>query len=218
MKITRLAGLAAFAAASLLLIGSSSQAAFTVPSTLVVGDKTFNFLTYSTTGPNATPASNINVTGIPGPPIGFQISGGFAAIPNTPNVNDSLLTYTVTSSGPGITSVGLFANGSTSGSGFTEVVESVFTNVNGGAGVFLGQIAVIGAGTATLNLGGSFSSLYITKDIQYDVFSTTGTATFSVINQTFSQVIPEPASVVMMGLGLVGAIGAVRLRRKPVVA
>ena len=93
----------------------------------------------------------------------------------------------------------------------------MFANVNGGGGVpSSGRSPSSAQGTATLALGGSFSSLFIVKDIQYDVFSTRGpgTATFSVINQTFSQVIPEPASVVMMGLGLVGAIGAVRLRHQ----
>jgi hypothetical protein len=226
MKITRLAGLAAFVTASLLLAESSRAAVLPLPDSVsnllgnsaVVGDKTFNFVSYTPTGTNPVPASSITVNPLTGPPVGIEFAAPFAAIPNTMNSNDSLIQYTVTSSGTPITAVNLFSNGNTSGAGFAEVVESVFTNVGGQKGMFLGQVSVIGSGTATLNLGSGYGSLYIVKDIQYDVLGTTGTASISAIDQTFTQAIPEPASVVMMGLGLVGAIGVVRLRRKPVVA
>jgi len=226
MKITRLAGLAAFVAASLLLAESSRAAVLPLPNSVanllgnsaVVGDKTFNFVSYTGTGTNPVTAANITVNPQTGPPIGIEFAAPFVATPNTVNSNDSLIQYTVTSSGLPITAVNLFSNGNAIGSGFVEVVESVFTNNNGVKGTFLGQIAVVGGGTATLNLGAGFASLFIVKDIQYDVLGTTGTASISAIDQTFTQAIPEPASVVMMGLGLVGAIGVVRLRRKPVVA
>jgi hypothetical protein len=52
------------------------------------------------------------------------------------------------------------------------------------------------------------ASLYIIKDIQFN-----NGANISAITQTFTQAVPEPASVVMAGIGFLGTVGFA-LRRK----
>jgi hypothetical protein len=182
-----------------------------------VGDKTFTFLSYNSTSSNgsAVAASAISVSALSGNssnpvvPYGFQLTGNFSVAPNTSD--DVSLAFTVTASAGLINQVNLFANGSTTGTGLTNVSESVFTlSSNGGAGTFLGTISVNGSGTASLNLAG-YTSLYVTKDIAFGL-GATGSESLSIIQQTFGETtnpstVPEPASIAMfcLGLGLAGA-------------
>jgi hypothetical protein len=229
MRLGRLFSVAALAA-SLLLVGTPSRAA-TVPlpsnlgalvgNSTTVGDKTFDFISADATsfggGSTPIPIGSVAVTALTAAvsgtvaPFGFELSGPFSAVPGS--FNDLTVKYTMASSGPAITAVNLFANANVTGSGFAEIVESVFANNNGAPGAFIGQIfASPGHLTDTLAVAPT-SSLYIVKDIMYNV-PTTGTATFSIIGQTSTQgVIPEPTSIVMLGVGLLG-VGGFTLRRR----
>lgn len=226
MKITRLAGLAAFVAASLLLAGSSSQAGFipltttldqllpagnftTVPTVAPV--LTFSNFTYTSSGTVPVAASSITVSALDS--NGIQFAAPFVAA--TPNSGDSLIGMTVSST-LGLTSLTLSGNPAVSGTGIASITETIFNS----AGTIIGQLLVT---PTTANLSQTFTfapgttSVSVLKDIAF-AGGTAGTGQISFVRQTFTTGVPEPASVVMMGLGLVGAIGVVRLRRKPVVA
>jgi hypothetical protein len=201
-----------------------SDVAALIGNSAVVGDDTFNFIRYTnnqnpTGGGNPIPPSSISVSALtgtpPGPPFGFELTGPIAAIPNAVNSNDILLQYTVKTPLL-ISSVNLSASSQVSGNGLAEVVESVFVNNNGVQGAFLGQIAVLGSGTATLNLGGGFASLYIVDDIQFGGFGPTDTASISAIQQTFNEAVPEPSSLVLCGVAGVVGLAVARWRRRQV--
>ena len=69
-------------------------------------------------------------------------------------------------------------------------------------------------GSSPITLTQAASSITVTKDILATSGPVAGDlANYSVVTQTFTQAIPEPASIAMLGLGLVG-IGGVSLRRR----
>lgn len=215
MKIARFSGLAAFAAASILFAGSSHAAIdlatlIATNGTVVSPPLTYSGFGYATAGVGATPASSINVSASG---TTLFLDGFFAATPSFPGPLDSRVSFTA--SGVGISAVTLSAIFGVQGAGFASITEDIFT-APGGTLIGHAFISSGGPSSATAFLTGIFSSVYIVKDIGYTALGG-GSATISGVAQSFT-VVPEPASVVMMGLGLVGAIGVVRLRRKPVVA
>jgi hypothetical protein len=234
MKSFRGFSVFALVSAVLLLVSAQSEAGLVPLTTTLdkllpfgnftnVGNETFTFqnFTSNTTNGTAIAASAISVSALSGNsssptiPYGVEFTGGFSASLNN-ITNDASISFSVTSPTL-INSVTLAANGSTTGTGFTNVTEQIFTLTStGGEGTLLGQISVNGFGTATLNIAGT-TGLYITKDILYES-GTSGTAALSIVQQTFGQVVPEPASIVMVSLGLVAASASAfgRSRRKSV--
>jgi hypothetical protein len=225
MKIARFSALAALAFA---LVSGSSQAAFVpLPTTLDqlisgtpvtpgtnttgVGNLTFSGFSYTLSG-SAVPASSISLAAIDS--VGLQIAGPFGA--TSPNAGDSLISFTASST-TGISSITLGGNPAVTGAGVASITETFYSSyasfIAGGAA--LGQILVNPTTpglSATFNFGTAVASVYIRKDILYSA-AIGGTAQISFVTQTFTTGVPEPASVVMMGLGLVGAVGVVRFRR-----
>jgi len=62
--------------------------------------------------------------------------------------------------------------------------------------------------------GGPYQSFAVTKDINVTSINTLGFANISDVRDAFDKVVPEPASVSFVALGLLGLVGAVRRYRK----
>ena len=190
--------------------------------TITQGDKFFSefSLTMTAQGPNTAPAdaSGIKVKGITSGGLnGLEFSGGmFAGVDSS---LDLILSYKVTVLDPNLalSDIHLLFNGSTTGTGFTNITETVIAPDG---------FTVIGQATVTnppknldetINLDQLVVSAFIKKDI-FLFGGDDGTATITFVDQLFSQDqrppqnIPEPASILLLGSGF-GAIWA-RVRRR----
>lgn len=167
----------------------------------------------SSGGPFATPTkcNQIKVNTITSPGNGIQISSGFTAFPKS--FDDAVIDYHVSSTVGAINSVGLDFNGYFFGQAISSVTESVYSGdqLIGFAMVSCGVDAGCSR-TDDITLNGSYSNLYIQKDINVSAY--TGLAGISIIDQTFGvdATAPEPGSMALLGTGLLGA--ALFLRRR----
>lgn len=213
----------AFTCALPILSAPSSRAQIFFPSTLtsmavltnsgetlLVGDKLFS--NFGISGYNA---SNISVEGIEedGGDYGIQFQGGFIATNNS--LMDVHLTYQVNveDSGSLISGANLSFNGAVvgPGGGLAEVVESVYTNT----GYLYGQMVVSTTETMSqlstnMVISPPQPQLNIDKDVE-DIALTLSYASISTINQSFAQV-PEPSTIILVGMGLLGVWGLRRRR------
>jgi hypothetical protein len=217
---------------------SSSRADVTDPSlqdlitsggSLTVGDKVFSQFGYTASSGQAPLAADISVGQIP--PAGtdalgnFGIRFGLAGFDN-PNNNiatDFLITYTVTAPSALLTDIHLvsnlaFVNPPPAGSdAFGNIVESIsatgFPQIAQINNSLTGTSQSLNA-SATFNPAGPYTTLFVTKDVE--LFSRPDAlVTLSFIDQSFSQV-PEPGSLMLMGLGGLGLMGYAWRRRQPI--
>jgi hypothetical protein len=190
--------------------------------TLVVGDKTFSNFTYSHTGdmPDATAVNVIGGSDAAGN-LGIRFQGGFMDNAGTPNSSDALIGYTVTVTDPTryITDAHLYSNPSVLGQTVSASIAESFsgfpTNTLSAGIVKVGGTIIVNNPDDVTFFTGKVTSLTVLKDINANggTTDTGGQASFSQIDQTFSQNTPEPSSVLLLASGSV-IIGLVARRRK----
>lgn len=173
----------------------------------VVGDLAFSDFVYEPApagSPPAAAAVNVNpFTAVQGFE-GLQFQGGFFTPAGT--IVDYTISYKVTALTGTIDAAYLAAvGGNLFGDGFFAIEETYYAL--GGATLGMNSVLLGGSLTSDVSFENQTSIL-----VQMHMFLFGGSqgATISVVNQGFSNVVPEPSAVVMMGLGLTGLLACRR--------
>jgi PEP-CTERM motif len=186
-----------------------------------VGDKLFGnfFFSYlDTDGISSDDLTRSNVTlSTIANVIGFGLQFQQPLLAVGPVIKDIVIEYTAAVTNPTnfISDIHLSITGSAGNGGLGTVGENVFNNGFGGTSVGLLQasIPVSSNDVASANIVPPVAKLWVEKDVIVTGNSAAnGFASITLINQTFSQV-PEPSTVLLVGLGLLGLV-AVKRKRK----
>ena len=189
--------------------GVGTMASYSSPGfSCSIGGLTFSNFSYSSSafgGAVSIPAAGVTVTPVSGAESGFQFEAPWIA--SSSQGEDSTISYTVTGS---ITDLVL----SMAGFGFTDgadvsVAESSATPPLSLL-VFDNSTGMTPSDTIT---GLSLSTLTVTKDIA--VLGNGGTGHLSIVDNLYSTgAVPEPASMLLLGSGMLGLAGFVRRRKR----
>ncbi|HXJ96144.1 MAG TPA: PEP-CTERM sorting domain-containing protein [Terriglobia bacterium] len=174
-----------------------------------IGTLTFSNFSYSSAafgGATAIPVDGLTVTPLTGGEAGFQFEAPWSV--SSAQGEDSAIQYTVTATsgtitdlvlsmaGFGVTNGGNVAVGETSATPPLSLL--VFDNLTG-------------TQATDAITGLSLASLSVVKDIA--LAGNNGVATLSIVDNKFStSSVPEPASILLFGAGLVGMAGYFRRR------
>jgi PEP-CTERM motif len=180
--------------------------------TVVSGNITFNNFVCTSPSPGLPCGSisvNPYVSATPPDPVpgefGIRLTGAFNAAPGA--FNDTVIQYDAHITGSVFTDASMFYNG-TPISSIAEQIYSLDTNN------LIGTLFVENPPadfTDHVVLSEEATNIRVVKDIQY--IGGDRQATISIIDQTFSQQVPEPATVGLLGTALL-AMGLITYRRR----
>ena len=183
-----------------------------------IGDKLFRdfSFSYSDNNTNNTDlvSANVNLTALSNV-VGFGVSFTQPLLAIGTDFKDIGLKYSATVTDPNflISDIHLSITGAAGNGGSGSVSEDVFVGGFSGTNVGHIQAAIPGSSTDQANIVPPVVELWVQKDVKVNGGgAANGNASITIIDQTFSQV-PEPSTVLLVGLGLLG-VAALNRKRK----